>query len=211
MVLSSEACSAPLQVADWRRRMGLLYQRVREASDPVAGWTLWRQGRDRLFAEHPQSPLAAAARPAFAGVDYFPYDPQARFEVALEPVDGETESWDIGADGVLRPRAIARTRGLEDRYGGELTLFWLATYGGGLFLPFADATSGVETFGGGRYALDTIKSADLGMAGQRLIVDFNFACYPSCAHDAAWSCPLAPPENRLPNRVVAGERGGVTR
>ncbi len=211
MVLSSEAWSAPLQVADWRRNMGLLYQRVREASDPVAGWMLWRQGRDWLFAEHPQSPLAAAARPAFTGVDYFPYDPQARFEVALEPVDGEAESWDIGADGVLRPRAIARTRGLEDRFGGELTLYWLTTYGGGLFLPFTDATSGVETFGGGRYALDTIKSADLGMAADRLIVDFNFACYPSCAHDAAWSCPLAPPENRLPNRVAAGERGGVTR
>ena len=85
-------------------------------------------------------------------------------------------------------------------------------------MAFADATSGRETYGGGRYLLDTIKGADLGMQaggmkgggmqGGRIVLDFNFAYYPSCAYSRRWSCPLAPPENRLPAAVRAGERAG---
>jgi Protein of unknown function (DUF1684) len=44
----------------------------------------------------------------------------------------------------------------------ELELYWLLGYGGGLFVPFADATSGEETYGAGGYLLDPIKGADLG-------------------------------------------------
>ena len=160
-------------------------------------------------ALRPASAIAVppADRKAFQGLDYFDYDAGARFEVALTPREAVPEAWDIGADGVLHTRAIARTRGLEAHFGGELTLYWLRAYGGGLFLPFADASSGVDTYGGGRYVLDSIKGADLGMAGGRLILDFNFAYYPSCAHDAVWTCPLAPAGNRLPLGVAAGQRG----
>ena len=75
-----------------------------------------------------------------------------------------------------------------------------------MFLPFRDATSGSETYGAGRYLLDTVKGADLGDDGGRLVLDFNFAYNPSCAYDPRWACPLAPPENRLPVAVRAGER-----
>ena len=93
--------------------------------------------------------------------------------------------------------------------GGTLEAFWLDAYGGGLFVPFRDATCGGETYGGGRYLLDTAKSADLGAdADGQLILDFNFAYHPSCAWDAAWACPLAPPGNRLEAAVRAGERLG---
>ena len=85
------------------------------------------------------------------------------------------------------------------------TLYWITGYGGGLFLPFGDATAPGETFGGGRYVLDAIKGADLGTRDGRLIVDFNFAYNPSCAHTPAWTCPLAPPENHLPTPIRAGE------
>ena len=82
-------------------------------------------------------------------------------------------------------------------------------YGGGVFLPFKDATSGRETYGGGRYLLDTIKSADLGTTAHGAVVlDFNFAYNPSCAYDPRWSCPLAPAANQLPAAVRAGERMG---
>jgi hypothetical protein len=80
-------------------------------------------------------------------------------------------------------------------------------YAGGLFLPFRDGTSGLATYGAGRYLLDTIKSADHG--GDRsgaLILDFNMAYHPSCAYDPRWSCPLAPPESRLAVPVEIGER-----
>jgi len=90
--------------------------------------------------------------------------------------------------------------------GGELVVYWIAGYGGGVFLPFADATSGKETYGGGRYLLDGIKGADLGMKGDKIVLDFNFAYNPSCAYSPRWSCPLAPPHNRLRSPVRGGEK-----
>ncbi len=92
--------------------------------------------------------------------------------------------------------------------GRALTVFWIDAYGGGLFLPFRDATSGNETYGAGRYLLDTIKGADHGgdMAAGRLVLDFNMAFHPSCAYDPKWVCPLPPLENRLDVAVLAGER-----
>ena len=87
-----------------------------------------------------------------------------------------------------------------------LELYLLEGYGGGLLVPFADATSGRETYGAGRYLLDTIKGADLGQGQGRLVLDFNFAYQPSCSYDPRWLCPLAPPANRLALPVRAGER-----
>jgi len=89
---------------------------------------------------------------------------------------------------------------------GTLDVFWLDAYGGGVFLPFRDATAGERTYEGGRYLLDTIKGADLGMtADGRLILDFNFAYHPSCHYAPRWSCPLAPPGNTLDAPIPVGE------
>ena len=88
----------------------------------------------------------------------------------------------------------------------SLELYWIQGYGGGIFLPFRDATSAVSTYGAGRYLIDTVKGADLGGQGDRLLLDFNFAYNPSCAYDPRWVCPLAPPANRLDVAVAAGER-----
>jgi uncharacterized protein (DUF1684 family) len=89
-----------------------------------------------------------------------------------------------------------------------LAAFWIEGYAGGLFVPFTDATSNHETYGGGRYLLDTIKSADLGSdaATGTVVLDFNYAYHPSCTYDPQWVCPLAPPDSRLAIPVRAGER-----
>jgi uncharacterized protein (DUF1684 family) len=92
----------------------------------------------------------------------------------------------------------------------ELTVLALVAYGSGLFCPFADATSGKETYGGGRYLFDTPKDTDglvleVTRGSLELTIDFNFAYNPSCVYDYHWACPLAPPENRLPFAVRAGE------
>lgn len=196
----------PLKLADWRRRVSELYAEVRYFDDPAAAWRHWRAVRDRLIATHPQSPLDAAARPRFRGLPFFDYDPGLRIEADMvPPTDGAHQRWDLGADGTIVLQPAARTRGLAGIVGGELTLFWIAGYGGGLFLPFADAHA--DTYGGGRYLLDGIKGADLGTtADGRLICDFNFAYNPSCVYADTWTCPLAPPENRLPASVPAGEK-----
>jgi uncharacterized protein len=93
----------------------------------------------------------------------------------------------------------------------RLTVLSLIAYGGGLFLPFKDATSGPDTYGGGRYLFDTAKGTDglvLGVTpgSAEVIIDFNFAYNPSCAYSPRWACPLAPPENTLPVAVTAGEK-----
>ncbi len=90
----------------------------------------------------------------------------------------------------------------------SLSVFWMAGYAGGLFIPFRDATNGSETYAAGRYLVDGAKGADLGgdPAAGTITVDFNYAHQPSCAFDPRWACPLAPPENRLDVRICAGER-----
>ena len=81
----------------------------------------------------------------------------------------------------------------------------LASYGGGVFVPVKDALAGSETYGGGRYLIDTAKGADLGGDERSLVVDFNFAYNPSCAYNPAWACPLAPPGNVVATPLRVGE------
>ncbi|MDR6873458.1 uncharacterized protein (DUF1684 family) [Bosea sp. BE125] len=195
---------------DWRRQIADVYAEVR-ALPPQAGWQRWRAARDGLFREHPQSPLAPERRAEFTGIACFPYDPALRFEVGLVPaVDRQTIPVEAGKDGLMTLVPYALSDGLAGPLGRELTLYWIAGYGGGTFLPFGDASNGCDTFAGGRYLLDTIKSADLGATPDgRLILDFNFAYYPSCAYSEAWVCPLSPHENRLVVPIRAGERDRI--
>ena len=195
-----------MELTDWRRQVAEIYSRVRTTDDQRAAWHEWKDARSELFAHHPQSPNAHLDAAERGIVNYFPYDPQARHEVSLIAVEGAEEGWPIGQDGLLNLAVFARTDGLKETLGQELNVYWISGYGGGLFLPFADATSGVETYGGGRYLLDTIKGADLGTSSGRLVLDFNFAYYPSRAHSEEWVCPLAPASNRLSVRVEAGQR-----
>jgi uncharacterized protein (DUF1684 family) len=194
-----------LELLDWKRRVFGLYAAVRQMP-PEAGWNLWRETRDDLFRSHPQSPLPADRRAAFGGLEYWPYDPQARVLAELEDVEAPPQPIESsGAEPILF-RPFARTR--FELSGVPLTLevAWLAAYGGGAFLCFRDGTSGRESYGGGRYLFDTVKGADLGEDAGRLVLDFNFAYNPSCSYDPGWVCPLAPPANRLPVAVEAGER-----
>ena len=194
-----------LELLDWKRRVFSLYAAVR-TMEPEAAWKLWRETRDELFRSHPQSPLPAERRTSFAGLEYWPYDPQARVSATLEDVEAAPTPVETSGTEPILFRPFARAS-FELR--GEplaLELAWLAAYGGGVFLCFRDATSGRESYGGGRYLLDTVKGADLGEDDGRLVLDFNFAYNPSCAYDPGWVCPLAPPANRLTIPVEAGER-----
>jgi uncharacterized protein (DUF1684 family) len=199
---------ATLQLWDWREKIANLYHEIRISSDIPAVWRHWCETRTTLFRCHAQSPIDPANREAFDGPTIFPYDPSLRLTVQIDPVTPEQMIISTGADGDLAMHSFARTNGLQARLGSELTLYWIEGYGGGVFLPFVDATSGTETYGGGRYLLDTIKGADLGVAQPNgsLVLDFNFAYFPSCAYSSRYVCPLAPSGNRLKDAVRAGER-----
>ena len=204
-----------LALADWRRRIGALYARVRAAgSDDSAAFTAFWTERDDMVRTHRASPLSPERRAAFAGFDHHPYDLALRFTLPLEPIDPERDGVEadtalevrLAADGVVHLQRVGRVRFVLNDEACALTVFWLGGYGGGLFLPFGDASNGRDSYGGGRYLLDGVKGADLGSDGERLVLDFNYAYAPSCALDPRWDCPLAPPENRLRVSVDAGER-----
>ncbi|CAN5559958.1 DUF1684 domain-containing protein [soil metagenome] len=202
------------ELMDYRRFVAALYVRVRDTELNAESCSeRFRRERDRLFAEHSQSPLSGEQRADFMGLDYYTYDPALRFaatvEHDVEPGEIEVE---LLEDGILRLRRFGRVRLLINGEEHSLSLFWVSGYGGGVFLPFKDVTAGRETYGGGRYLLDTIKHADLGSEGGSLVLDFNYAYNPSCAYNPRWHCPLSPPENNLPIEIRAGEKayGGPT-
>lgn len=201
-------------LADWRRQVAALYAEVRAlaTTDPAVAHRHWREVRERLFREHPQSPVPRAARVSFRA-EHFEYEPALRFTLPLEPAPPPEPGalWlelpNSGADSLAFSRIGRVTIPFVEGPRG-LSVFWMAGYSGGLFIPFRDATNGRETYGAGRYLVDAAKSADLGGdpdAGT-LVLDFNFAYQPSCAFDPRWACPLAPPENRLDLAIRAGER-----
>ncbi len=192
-----------LTLLGWRRRTAALYAAARAADDPELGWRAWRDGRDELFATHPDSPLSAEARRTFSGLPFAPYDAALRFEPVLEPAEPERREVATASDGVVPFERIGRVRLGEL---GTIDVWWLDSYGGGVFVPLRDGSAGSGTYGGGRYLLDTVKGADLGGADGRLVVDLNLAYHPSCAYDPRWTCPLAPEGNRRPAPVAAGEQ-----
>ena len=180
-----------------------MYRDVRSEPDVPRAHRTWAEARFELVATHPASPVSAAARDAFVGGRVAPYDPEFRFVV---PVDADTEpqrrELRTGTDGLVPFERIGQVK-LEGL--GSLDVWWLDSYGGGIFLPVHDATSGVTTYGAGRYLLDTTKGADLGGDAHGLVVDLNFAYQPSCAYDEAWACPLPGAGNRLAAEVPVGE------
>lgn len=220
-----------LDLYDYRRRVAALYaERDRgamEGENAISVLERFKAGKDEVFAKHPQSALNKEQREKFAGLSYFPYNIEMRVVASMRPAT-EVEGAKViqAADGphtlTLRPAAFVEfvIGGSEQR----LTVYWIDVYGGGLFLPFRDATCPDESYGGGRYLFDTVKGSTflridedgglapvgegevLGYGGGQVVLDFNYAYNPSCAFDSRWVCPLAPPDNRMKVRIEAGER-----
>jgi uncharacterized protein (DUF1684 family) len=187
-----------LELLDWRRRVAAMYADVRAAADRAAAHSRWSEERTRLFATHPQSPDQDST------LRYAPYDARWRFETEVAPAPAEHIEIPTATDGVVPFDRIGRVRLANTALDlGLVDVWWLASYGGGVWLPLRDAHP--DTYGGGRYVLDTVKGADLGGADGSLVVDLNFAYNPSCAYDEAWACPLAPLGNVIDVAVPAGE------
>jgi uncharacterized protein (DUF1684 family) len=187
-----------LDVASWRREVHALYAAVRAEPDPARAHALWVDTRSRLFLEHPASPRRPGQR-----LRHAPYDPAYRFVADVTPAELDRWEFRSATDGVVPFAGIGTVRlgGL-----GQVAMWWLDSYGGGVFLPVRDGSAGTETYGAGRYLLDTVKGTDLGRdeAG-RWVVDLNFAYNPSCVYDYRWVCPLAPAGNRIEASAPVGE------
>jgi len=165
-----------------------------------------RRLKDEQFKQGPDSPLKDQDKRIFAGLHYFPADAKYCFKgtIAKNP---HPESFSlVTSDG--RSKKALRYGAFAFQLDGktyQLQVYKLlnlpAAYQDYLFIPFTDATSGTESYGGGRY-IDLNEQRN-----NTYLVDFNLAYNPSCAygrHD--FSCPIPPAENRLPIRIPAGEK-----
>ena len=164
-----------------------------------------RQEKDLTYKVDPGSPIPEKDRPRFQGLAYFPPNPEFRFKVKLNRYPrpdavrlrtntGEMRNalrygyFDFQVEGRACRLQVYRTE--DSQSGGKPYLF----------IPFRDATSGKETYGGGRY-LD-LKENTSGFYD----LDFNRAYNPLCAYGGDYSCPVPPDENRLPVAILVGER-----
>ena len=160
----------------------------------------FRRAKDHFMEHEHDSPLTHEQARRFQGLSYFDEDPTLRFELDLERyeveevIEMQTSTGDVAS--YLRRGKVSFE---VDGEPAQLTVY-KDSDGKGFFLPFADGTSGDETYGAGRY-LDLHELAD-----GRLLVDFNYAYNPYCAYNESWSCPLTPFENRLRVPIRAGEK-----
>lgn len=181
--LLHEKCNIRSMADDWRDRI--------EAQ---------REQKEEYFRNDPRSP----APDDFAGLDYYPIDPDYRFEVPLDRYDEPEEiSVETTADGEQRYRRVGSFAFDIDGESVSIDAFEPANGENRLWVPVRDATSGSETYGAGRY-LDL--EPETHMTDNGWIVDFNAAYNPTCAYNAAYECPLVPASNWIDVPIEAGEK-----
>jgi uncharacterized protein len=163
-----------------------------------------REAKDEYFKSDPDSPIPQKDKSRFQGLAYYPIDPGLKFSVRLmryqspEQVRLGTNTGEI--------RSGLRYGYFEFQVQGKklrLQVYRLEDVpadGAGLFIPFRDSTTGVETYSAGRY-LD-LKENTSGIYE----LDFNRAYNPSCAYDTKYNCPIPPAENTLSIAIRAGEK-----
>ena len=208
--------SSYLDLYDYRNRVAAFYRQRNNAlhanEDPQNVLAQFRQERDTLFATHPQSALDEEQKRLFKGLRYFPFNPDMRFTATVNThIEHHRQEVVMNATESMMTTTVGHIQFIVAQQPVTLSLYWLDIYGGGLFLPFRDTTSPQESYGGGRYLFDTIKGSDFlsttnEHGDMQIVLDFNYAYNPSCAYNDAWTCPLAPLENRLPVALPAGEK-----
>ena len=162
-----------------------------------------RQEVDDFMRNSDQSPLADSLKQRFQGLNYFEVDPNYKISASLEKIENNSRLRLGTSDGVVKDYLKYAYANFQLQ-GQDLRLLVLRSLENDeqdyLFIPFSDATSGEQTYGGGRYL-------DLEFTNkERLEIDFNLAYNPYCVFSATFSCPLPPSENDLPVAIRAGER-----
>lgn len=143
----------------------------------------------------------AETRKNFAGLDYFPIDPKWRVEATLEAYHPPKRVPITDVTG-MTSESIAPGSLVFEVDGKEYRLDPILEEGSDeFFIIFKDETSKDATYQAGRYLYAKKPGAD-----GKVIVDFNKAYNPPCVFTPFATCPLPPPQNRLPVRVEAGEK-----
>lgn len=149
----------------------------------------------------------ASTRVDFAGLAYFPFNPDWRIEARWLP---HPEGRTLLVANVLGELIHEPNPGMaEFEFQGRSYGLEAVDSGDQLFFILADRTSGRESYGLGRFLYSDLPEDGI------VVLDFNRAYNPPCAFTEYSTCPLPPPENRLDVRIEAGEltyrgSGGLT-
>jgi uncharacterized protein len=163
-----------------------------------------RRAKDQFFRTGEQSPVPAALRSQFQGLEYFPANTGLRYQARLNRYP-QPQSIRIGTN-TGEIRSGLRYGYFEFEVEGKpcrLQAYRMDDDAAGtppyLFIPFRDLTSATETYGAGRYL--EMRENTTGVYD----LDFNRAFNPYCAYNSTYSCPVPPEENRLSVAIRAGE------
>ena len=168
----------------------------------------YQQELDDFYTDSVTSPLTPEERAAFHGHEFFSYNPEMAVEANIEVLENEPWFNMATSSGVNREyrryaKATFEVRGqtLELFLYQSKRLMAMEEYQDHLFLPFMDKTTGVSTYGTGRF-MDITKPE-----GSTMVLDFNYAYNPYCAYTDGYSCPITPQENYIDIEVNAGIKG----
>ena len=164
----------------------------------MSALTRFRASKDEFLARDHNSPLTHDQRHTFSNLEYFPENPDLRFELEIEEfTEKETIEMQTSTGDIQQHTRYGKIHFQVEGQPVELTLYKDAH---GFFLPFVDDQAGKETYAAGRYL------EPKALMGGKVLVDFNFAYNPYCAYNDLYSCPLTPWENRLQVSIKAGEK-----
>lgn len=143
--------------------------------------------------------LESDGRLHFQGIPYFPISAAWRIDARFEPHAEERHielMYDSGSELARAPGVLSFAfEGSEYRLEPVFD-----SNPDRLFVLFGDRTNRTESYGAGRFLYTPLPRDG------RVLLDFNQAFSPPCAFTNYASCPLPPPQNRLPLRVEAGEK-----
>lgn len=149
------------------------------------------------------SPLTDEQKQSFTKLNFYPIDPSYKVKALMVPIENK------------KVREVPLTDGSKERYiehsyaefeldGKPQKLLLMQSMDEAdkrnFFLAFADETSGLETYGGGRY----INARQDGKTS--ITIDFNLAYNPYCAYNPDYACPIPPKENIMEIPIPVGEK-----
>jgi len=161
-----------------------------------------RAEKDEAFRSSPDSPIPPDKKAALLPLSYYPIDEAWAVPAELEMSQDRSRLQIPTSTGKLRDYERIGTLRFSLR-GRPTRLTAFSELGqpiSRLFVPFADETSGAETYAAGRYL-----ELDPTVTGI-YVIDFNDAYHPFCYYNTEYDCPYPPAENRLPLPIRAGER-----
>ena len=177
-----------------------LYQ-WREKSNFIDDVIKQRQEKEIWMSNSLESPFNTK-QVIFNGLDF--YDPSEKYKVEAEfkKNNSSEQVLLITNEGSERTYEVYGTASftLDGQLCNLLLLSSEEELGSKLFVPFMDLTSGVTTYGAGRYLETNIPNAST------IELDFNQAYNPYCAYMEGYTCPFPPKSNVLPVLIEAGEK-----